>query len=803
MTRPEAAVALRWRLSPRLLLRRAGFGIHWWLDLAHRQTAERASEYRDRTAALERARAVLLPQLVDAVSRAAETEDKPALRVLSKARRALGRRGELGPASLPELREPMAAYQAAWLAAHRSAELLAAAVTAESADRDRRLRPLLGDERVRDALLQLAPAFHAEVLRWCATAGPKAVRAKDRAFQRRAYLYAQRLAVKNETTSFFGPLVHGKVSDEVTGILLGGETPAGVREVEAFVAFWAVCALAEAIAADPAMADLVPPSWLPSCRRDASTVRFADGRAVRLTDDQAALVAAIDGERTVGVLADLAGVDLVAARTLLAKLARAGAVRRAPEPPSTTSRPLEWLIGWAGRHAAHTSWPTALTDVRQLADRYAHAADHATRASRLADLEDRFTGLAGVDARRAAGRMYADRAVVSIDARGDQTPVLVGTDTARRWAGQLSPVLAVASHHGELRTLAANQWCGELMRGDAEMPYDELIRRVQNAPEERLAELEKPARQFAESYRELVLSGVDPADPRQSVLTPESVLALCPPPSRPAFVSPDVLLEHGRDEDLIVLGELHPYVFAWGSQGHFSDDPDGLAADFTADLSPWGGPGRLATVIRRRRHKGLVSDTFPGRFIEVTAVATDDATRSVPLSAVTVVLAENGPRLHDSDGELVLYAGEDDHPHLRAFAAPSASLPTVWIAGQAPRVRVGDLIAQRARWACRAADLDIAPQHGTTEIFLAAQRLRTTRGLPRFCFAALPHEPKPIAVDLDNPLAVEVLAALLRAGQADEFTLAEMRPAPDSLWLEHHGRPTTSEFRIALTGGVR
>ncbi|MFD0660700.1 hypothetical protein [Thermocatellispora tengchongensis] len=36
------------------------------------------------------------------------------------------------------------------------------------------------------------------------------------------------------------------------------------------------------------------------------------------------------------------------------------------------------------------------------------------------------------------------------------------------------------------------------------------------------------------------------------------------------------------------------------------------------------------------------------------------------------------------------------------------------------------------------------------------------------------------------------------AGALVPVALSEMRPGPEGLWLRHGGRPTTSEFRLAL-----
>lgn len=799
-----------WRLYPRLLLRRAGFGVELLTDLADGPTLATAAEYRATAGRFEQSRTLLREEIAKTVARADRTADRAKLRELSAMRSRAGRRLSVEPGPLnPELAEAVGGYATALAAERETADRLTSVLAEEALRRPERVRALLDDERVCDALLQLSPSFHTEVLRWndgwAERGGAGRNRAKDRSFYRRVYLYGQRLGAKNETTSFFGPLVHGRIDRTADGIELGPETESGVHFFQAQTAFWAVCELARLIGTDPAVHDTFPVSWLPSCHREEGgtpgegAIRPADGRRIRLVGAQWAIARGTDGRRSVTDLADLAGVEVAEAGRVLERLRQAGAVRLWPEPPSTAARPLDWLISWADRYASATRWPAGLCELRDLGDRYAAADGHRARAAALAAVEECFTALTSVDARRAGGRMYADRLVVSLDAKGDQSPVVVGDPVARRWEDQLTPVLDAAARYGELQQRAAARLCGQIMRaaGTGTMPYDELIRRTHTAVESgALAELTSEVEDFTLTYTELVRSGLHGQETR---LSARDLEVLAPEPGRDRFVSPDLMLESRPDgPDLLVLGELHPYVFAWGSQGLFSDEQDRMLDDFATGLEPWGGPERIATVIRRRRHKGLVADWFPGRFVEITAVATEDADRTVPLTDLTVVLDDGGLRLRSSDGELVLYAGEDDHVHLRAFAAPGVALPQVRLGDFAPRVTVGDLLVQRARWWFSRADLGIDAVRDAAGAFLAVQALRARHGLPRFCFASAAHEPKPVGVDLDNPLAVDALVAMVLAGEDRQISLAEMRPAPDALWLSHGGSPVTSEFRIAM-----
>jgi hypothetical protein len=126
------------------------------------------------------------------------------------------------------------------------------------------------------------------------------------------------------------------------------------------------------------------------------------------------------------------------------------------------------------------------------------------------------------------------------------------------------------------------------------------------------------------------------------------------------------------------------------------------------------------------------------------------------------------------------------------------SLPTVRFGDFSPRIMVGDVLVQRARWWLGRDDLGLTGTRDTAAVVRAVQRLRATRGIPRFCFVHVGGEPKPVGIDLDNPLAVDALVSLVMAGDSQEISMAEMRPAPDELWLRRRGGLTTSEFRIAM-----
>ena len=91
-----------------------------------------------------------------------------------------------------------------------------------------------------------------------------------------------------------------------------------------------------------------------------------------------------------------------------------------------------------------------------------------------------------------------------------------------------------------------------------------------------------------------------------------------------------------------------------------------------------------------------------------------------------------------------------------------------------PRVRVGDAVLRRRTWRLDEAALDPVRK------------------------ASNPVEPKPIFIDLDSPLSLELLIKLAR--KAPGLKLTECLPGRGALWWRVGGEPHTSELRLTFVG---
>lgn len=121
-----------------------------------------------------------------------------------------------------------------------------------------------------------------------------------------------------------------------------------------------------------------------------------------------------------------------------------------------------------------------------------------------------------------------------------------------------------------------------------------------------------------------------------------------------------------------------------------------------------------------------------------------------------------------------------------------------------PRITIDRMVVGRESWTFAAADIDFAFEKTDAERFVAARRWARELGIPRFAFFKSSSERKPLFVDFDSPLYVDLFAATVRNCEADvssrqQIMVSEMLPAIDQLWLpDAHDRHYTSELRMVI-----
>jgi hypothetical protein len=120
-----------------------------------------------------------------------------------------------------------------------------------------------------------------------------------------------------------------------------------------------------------------------------------------------------------------------------------------------------------------------------------------------------------------------------------------------------------------------------------------------------------------------------------------------------------------------------------------------------------------------------------------------------------------------------------------------------------PRISLDKLVIQRERWLVPVTDLPFADVRDRGQQFVDVRRWAREQGIPRFIFVMAPIEEKPIYMDLDSPIFIDILCKLIRESRAHDaaaaISVTEMLPAHDGMWLsDGHGNHYSSELRLAL-----
>jgi hypothetical protein len=706
-----------------------------------------------------------------------------------------GRPIHAGEADLAAASPPIRTAARAWDAAVAAQDALVEAAretfTAELAKCRAELRSIVSDERFAEAVWESSPPMLERGI--TPYVNGRGGASAQRRLERQLVAYLQRFCAKNDTASFFGPIGYGAIGTPSAG---PDGSPGNVRHREAFIAFWAVAELAQAISRDDAVRPHLVPGLRPLFRvdTDRGTLDMPGRGSRRLPPPERDVLALVDGTRSVMSISyalDRPAGDVL---TVLDVLAGQGVVRLAPEPPVTDPHPITWLSDWvAGLPSG--GWHAELEPFRA-AERDFPAASLQEKQELLRGIEGRFEHLTGVAPRRGAGGFYVDRLLIYEEAASEFGPLVLSAEAAEAVRSQLAPILDVYAAHAvavqqELRDTAAERLTG--LDPDGRVP---LVRWIESTKDRPLIETtDEWQRAIAEQLqgkqheREVEL---DPARMPQVRLDDEVLLS-----------SPDLLLladdvgavREGRFR--IVVGECHDTALLWGWPLRFHPERDRVRDDVAQALRTAIGDQVVASVLPGRRVK-ITPFEYPGPTVELSAASAKPAVDRIPAHEVGTRVVDGRPVLHaDRVGDFTLHNGELHTVAHRTFGLPRVVPPKGWELGEhTPRLRIGDVVVQRERWRVRARDLFPGTYAGDDLRLMVDYRRAARRlGLPRYLFARVEGDRKPVYVDGHSRLLLQLLNHLA----ADkELVLTEMLPRPDQLWLSGSTGRFCSELRFTL-----
>ncbi|MFJ6617737.1 lantibiotic dehydratase [Kitasatospora sp. NPDC091335] len=853
----------RWSLAPTALVRQAGFPLELLSGLVDEGADAQARALLDRHAALLEAAAAAKEELkrspvalsgpvVNAIGNSIGM-----LRPLTEPDLAAALR-ELGPRS-----GPLAAFQEAVTELRRTCREFTEAHAERLWAGRLAVAGAFADERLRDVLLLSNDAAAPQFLAWLDAFDPT-VTGRRRAHAQKMTdlltMYLQRVTMKNETHSHFGPLNVARVGGEG---MLDWTSGSAVRR-RAHVSHWAAARLARKLGEDPALRGLVRPRRLPLAllgRGDgdrgvvdlySSGVEAAPGVDWRfdriggfaVDPPQEWLLRHCDGVRTAEELAaewnarfgplgcstdDGSGFDKA-----LADLADRGLVTAWPEVPVGDPRPLvalrgQLLAAGSGDHPA-MEWTAGL----EAAVAAFTEAPYPERPAALAALKARFEELTAGPANRFGGHHYADRSVVWEEAHGELDDLRIGSGLAAVLSEELAFVYEIALAAPRLRlrleTGLLTRWFRDRFGPDRPVPLADFYRAFVEDRERlalRCAEVTVEVDRLRATVAGHLLGTADPAA-REVVVPDRAVreLRAALPREPAAFCNPDVLLAADGPEALaagelqIVVGELHAGrdLLTHSSMSVQAAERSPLLAEevYAHYRTLVDEDELLVDVLRGHQDKTASQQRFPGPDLEILGRSPKDRADVLHPSDLHLVLA--GDRLElraeGRPGRLRLLAPPAggytlmDDP-LAPFAFPRLhggngleldGLPHV------PRIRHGRTVLQRELWRVPASELRGWSPTGSpvkaddAAEYLTVCRLRARYGWPRRVFAKLPGQPKPVYVDWDAPLIVRQFFRLVR-GVEGTVVISELLPTAEQRWLRVNGASYTSELRYAVFAG--
>ncbi|MFC6082025.1 lantibiotic dehydratase [Sphaerisporangium aureirubrum] len=793
----------RWELHPRFILRSTGFPFSALDRISFPRTAALIDAALDAEGAVAVAAEAAVAHLRDHDGVTDGRVRRRLWKSLSRHRPLPEEEGEPDPVT----RDLLAGYRGALERVGRAWEDARAGLAAELPERRAALRDLAADERFQEAVWLSSPQMYERGLRGHVAADLAGARTgRVRSLERQLAGYLQRVAAKNETASFFGPINYGDFTAP------GPERPraGAVTRRHAYVAYWVVQALAARLAEEPSVRPHLRPRLSPLAKVSTGPARvvvtLARARTVTVTGRPGEVLPLVDGRRDATELAARIGAPVTEVVAALERLAGTRLVTFGIDLPVTEPRALEALVDRVAELppdcAAREVWLERLSALRAAQEEFARAG-FARRRELLDELERTVAGLTGLEPRRDGGRLYADRLVITEECLGDATPLRLGGEVHDLLTAELAPVLdllaaAAIERHAAL-TATATAALGLPEGGRAPLTRY-LAEPWPDAPTADSA----PVAPWRAVIEEKAAGGdtvvLDPAD----VAVARDALD-----GRALVCSPDVMIV-ARDLDAfragdftLVLAESHDTALLWGWALQFADDPAAAQAEVAGLLTRLDAAHPLANMLTAKRAK-IVPFEFPGPTVEAAQPSHRTDGGTIPVGEVDVVVRDGRLLLaapgHDG---FQLYNGELDSPAHNVLAPPRIR-PVAFGRAEGsrhtPRISVGRTVIQRERWIVDRDELVPDTPQGTPgdeaafALFVALRRAARRHGLPRWAFVKIPGERKPVLLDTEGLFLAELVAHLGEPGTA--LTLSEMLPGPGDLWLEGPDGTHCAELRM-------
>lgn len=678
------------------------------------------------------------------------------------------------------------------------------------------------------AVLWQNPGFYRTALRPALAGEVRKQPRKQRERVSTVISYLQRYIAKNDSVGFFGPVAWAPfVEDGPALAATPGESL--VRRQLVKWESWGVQQLADALLAPRRLRMAVAPQLAPHVTVEQDRLRLPLGQTVALSPLQAAVMRRCDGDLTAEQIAEAIVGD----------------------PASPSQRPddvYEVLEALEGRRWLRWSLNTGLSvdsearlesllagvadsdETRRAREAYSSVAavvgelggpqgderDPAILEGRLRQLGERFAEVTGGEAYRRQGETYAGRTPLCLEAERD-----VDVRLGPGFVDAVGPPLDLLMHSARWLIARAHDVFDQRLRatqrelapdgGSAELVDLWMLNTEGWFDQELPAFLQPVVEEFQAKWADMLGYAGAEEEVRRRADELRGPVAHAFGEDGPAtecfgqYASPDVMVcwpDGAPAPERYVLGELHLARNTTVTQGLLLHHQDRAGAQRLWE--------RDHAAIRRVNLHG--DDRATSNRLRPGVMGADDL--EVRISPQSPHGREGAYRLGDftvapdEDGRLVATSRRDGvRVDLMRLVADAVELSCVNAfklippSAHRPRIVIDDLVISRETWTLdRDGALGFALQSDSVERFLGARRLKAQMGLPRYVFAVYAPGAKPVLIDLDSVVSVDLLCRVVRRGDASTaIKVSEMLPRPEELWLlDRAGQRYTSELRMGV-----
>ncbi len=705
-----------------------------------------------------------------------------------------------------------------------------AAFAADTVKISKAIQEIVQNEHFREAVVwQNRRALHSSInplLRMLQNDSSRA--SKQRRREQLVALYVQRYCVKNDTIGFFGPVGWAKLIDKGL-IVQPGANLLESRSVS--LESWCIDTLAKTISQNQALRPWFAPRQMPFIRVEGTKLYLLTQEHSEIPALHVALLQACDGEKTaMQIAADLLesfATELESEEQIyqiLEHFCVMGIIAWDLEIPvqPNCDRLLRQQLERIEDESLRRPVLEILSKFETARDVIANAAgDEKKLEQAIANLEETFTSLTGVDSTRAEGETYVGRTLVYEDCRRN-IKVEIGQEIIDSLGEPLSLLLTSA------RWLTYQT--AKLYRQTFENLYSELVQKTgstvvdlltfwQIAQPLLLDEKTRPFEAILPMFQQRWADVLDltPGQHRVTYTSEElrlQVQAVFDAPhagwSNARYNSPDILLNASSVEAIrqgdyqFVLGEIHvatnSLLTSFFLLQHPS--PEELLGYYEQDL-----PEPCLVPVPSKEWPGMTTRNpfvlaLPKDFFLTLFPDTSGLPKSqvIPIRELVVKDTSDGLIVQTRDERLQFDIIEAFSRVLASLVINSFEIQR--LDGHIPRITIDCLVVQRESWGFVPSEVAFAYEKSETERFVAARRWASAHGMPRHVFVKTPVELKPFYVDFDSPAYVDFLSKTIRRTVEDNpvkamMTFSEMLPTKGGFWLpDNENQLYTSEFRM-------